>query len=213
MKETAMLPKQLNSFVFVGHFPQAFLDERELFGGKVDLPSVMRMGPIVHCTFDSGRSQLSLTPDRIDVRSSEDTIISDELAEAARTVADKIASQGNLVRVTGIGINCDGVIGRNAIGMRGVEYCNDLVCSNLGQLAGTSEFEALCKVSFNSNSLRYQVRIEPDARSQGDHLFVAVNGHQDVNDNNLLSEKLQRVSEFRKYVEELLNRIAPKKEG
>lgn len=156
---------------------------------------------------------MSLTPARIDLRSTEDIIVSDDLAEAAKTVVAKIASQGHLVNVTGVGINCDVVIGRNAIGMSGVEYCKRLVCSNLGQLADASEFEAMCKISFSRNLLRFQVRIEPDASSHGDHLFVAVNGHQDVSDNDLLAEKLQHVSDFRNYVEEFRSRIAPKKEG
>ena len=208
-----MLLKQLNSFVFVGQFPHAFLDERELFDGKVDLPSVIRMSPIVQCGYDSGKFQLSLTPDRLDLRSTENIIISDELVRAAEKVVSSIASHGHSINVTGVGINCDGVIGRNDIGMSGVEYCNALFHSNLGQLADAPEFAAMCRISFNSNSLRFQARLEPDASSQGDHLFVAVNGHQDVSENDSLSEKLQHVSDFRKYVGEFLSRIAPKNEG
>ena len=76
-----------------------------------------------------------------------------------------------------MGMNCGAVIGRNAIGNSGVEYCADLVSQRMTVLVGAADIHSTCRVVFTEASLRYEVRFEPHANSQGEHLFAAVNGH------------------------------------
>ena len=91
--------KRTNRFVFVGQFPYGFLDERELFGGNVDAQSVMRVNPVIQCTYDAGKYHFGTTPDRIELRASEDEVISDTLADAARTVIGRIDQFRHFVTV------------------------------------------------------------------------------------------------------------------
>ena len=193
--------EQLNSVVVVGQFPHRFLDERELFGGNVDVDTLFQVHPITQCSFGSGKYQLTLTPDRIDLGANETTILSDELVEAARTVADRLDSLQHMVTVTGLGMNCDSAISRNDIGKNGVEYCTELVSAEIEHLIGASKYGSKLSVTFVRHSFRYEIRIEPHAKSQGDHLFVAVNGHQTVEGSEPLLDKFQHVEEFRQYVE------------
>lgn len=197
-----MLIEQLNSVIFVGEFPPGCLDERDLFGGNVDFNTLHKLPQITQCSFASGKYQLLLTPDRIDLRANETTILSNELVEAARTVARRLDGLQQMTKVTAVGMNCDGAIVRNDIGKDGEKYCTELVSADIQHLIGAPEYLTKISVSFPSPPFFYNIRLEPHAKSQGDHLFVAVNGHQTLTNLEPLASKFQRVEEFRLYVKE-----------
>ncbi len=208
MGEFTVLIQQLNSFVFVGTFPHGLLDERELFGGSIDFASIVRVNPITHCSYVSGKFELRMTPDRIDLRANEtDTIISGELAEAAMIIAEKLDDVKNAVSTTALGMNCDGAIRRSHVGLNGSEYCARLASEAVAQLTGASEFNLSSRISFVEKSIRYTVRIEPHAESSGEHLFVAVNSHQQFEGEETMVGKLQQVGDFRRCVKGIRERI------
>ena len=62
--------------------------------------------------------------------------------------------------------------------------------------------------SFLSGAVRYGIRLEPEAQSQGKNLLVAINGHQDVTATDLLKEKMQAVEEVRNHVTGLYDRLS-----
>ena len=212
--ELAVLIEQLNSVVFAGSFPHGLLDERELFGGDIDNSSIVRVNPIIQCSYASGKYHLALTPDRIDVKANElDTVVSAELAEAAQVIASRLDEHRNLATARAIGINCDGVIRQSAVGMTGSEYCTRLASANVQRLAGASSFKLKFNILLFESPLQYSVRIGPHAMSHGDNLFVAVNGHQQVGGADLLSEKLLHIDNFRHFVKKLHKRIVSETEG
>ena len=63
--------------------------------------------------------------------------------------------------------------------------------------------------SFSSGTVRYQVRLEPEVQqSRGKDLVVAINGHQDVTETDVLGEKLQAVGKVREQVTGLHSRLS-----
>ena len=62
--------------------------------------------------------------------------------------------------------------------------------------------------AFMSGAVRYGIRLEPEAQSQGKNLLVAINGHQDVAATDLLEKKMQAVDEVRNQVNGLYDRLS-----
>jgi hypothetical protein len=55
--------------------------------------------------------------------------------------------------------------------------------------------------------VRYAIRLEPHAQSQGENLFVAINGHQDLAATDPIEGKLQAVEGVRSQVAALHRRL------
>lgn len=203
-----MTQSYASSLVFVGTFPTGMFDERELFDGRLDSDQRMITGPVVHCSYASGKYQFLATPERIDLRSTNDPqIIPDALVDAARIVVAGIEDARRAVHVSGVGMNCDTVFDRHLIGGRGADYCLKLVDPAIMALLDAESADTLTRALFKKDALHYEVRFEPHFNSRGDSLFIAVNGHQNVEKAELLDSKIQQVDAFRKYVENLHQRI------
>ena len=161
----------------------------------------------MQCTFAAGKHEYFSGPDRVSMKSLSDTIMPDELIESAQLVADKMDRLAAALKTTGMGFNFDGAIRQSVIGKRGIEFCRDLVTSEVTRIAGSNDFVTKHAIAFEKEGLQYNVRIEPHAGSRGEDLFFAINGHQNVNPGECLLDKIKRHTDFIKHAQGLLNRI------
>ncbi len=206
--------EQNSSIVFVGEFPSVFIDEREIFGGQVDGKNLVRAGPVLQCTFAAGRHEILSTPDRISIKTFSDTIMPDDLIEAAELVASRMDSLAAAIKTTDMGFNFDGAIRQSALGKRGIDYCRDLITDKVARIAGNSDFSSKCAIAFLKGGLQYNIRIEPHARSSGEDLFFAVNGHQKATSGDYLLDKVSRYrGGFVENTQALLDRLESKAVG
>ena len=200
----------MSSLVFVGdQFAAEMFDERALFNGDLDRGGQVRLGPIGQYSYSSGRYRFEVSPPRIDLKYNGPTIMPEALVDAALVVAGTIQPARGAVTVTGFGMNCDTVFDRASTGVSGVDFCSHLIAQRLTDLAGGMSGEAAAKVRFREGVTQYEVRFEPHAVSEGENLYVAVNGHQPVNSSDDLNSKIgqSQVQAFREYVQALERRI------
>ena len=204
-----------SSLVFVGDgFAPGMFDERAVFEdmGSPDEEGQVKIGPIGQFSYGSGKYRFSVTPDRIDLGYNGPTIVPEELLAAAQKIILKIEPAKGAVRVSGFGVNCDTIFDQNDIGESGVSFCsNHLIKSASIVLRGSNKITASsARFYFTEGSIRYDVRIEPHFASNGQNLFVAINGHQEVEKSEDLEGKLKAVSEVRDYVVEFHQRLSSK---
>lgn len=198
----------MSSFVFVGKFPENMFDERELFDGRLDPGGRLHVGPVMQCTYASGVYRFQAMPDRIDLRANTPNIMPETLVKTVQFIVNQLDSAGRAVNLSGLGMNCDTTFDQNLIDTNGRDYCYNLLAkSKMKSIIGSNIGNSLTKVQFIKDAVRYEVRIEPHLQSQGNNLFVAVNGHQNISAQDLMGDKLQYTDTFREYVEGLHRRI------
>lgn len=202
-----MALKYTSTVVFVGgEFPIAVFDERTLFGGDLDSDQ-LRMGPVARYSYSSGTYQFTINRERIDLECTGPDIVPDEVVDAAETIANTIEPVRQIVRVSGFGMNCNAILDQELCGVNGTMFCSQLFEPWIHQLVGASSIEAFGRFRFRDDAMRYDVRLEPHLDSEGEKLFVAVNGHQEVATTEGLSKKLEKVHDFRTYIAALHQRI------
>ena len=198
----------VSSFVFVGNFPENMFDERELFGGRIDPGGRIHAGPVLQCAYAGGVYQFHAVPDRIDLRANTPNIMPETLVEAVQFIVKQLDPLRRAVNISGFGMNCDTTIDQHLIRARGRDYCFNLLARNkIRAIVDTEITNSLTRVQFVKDAVHYNVRIEPHFQSDGNNLFVAVNGHQNINAQDSLGEKLQHTDAFKEYVEGLHRRI------
>ena len=203
-----MVPNHMNSLVFVGgEFPLTMFDERQLFGGNLDPKDQLKVGPIGRFGYSGGKYRFEVVPDRIDLKCNAPDIMPNDLISAARNVANMLEPMRRLVRVSGFGMNCDTVFEKQQIGMTGAEFCLQLINPRAKELVGTPSISVCERVRFRAEVMLFDVRIEPHFNSNGDNLFVAVNGHQEVGVDDPLDSKLGQIGAFQEYVSTFHDRI------
>lgn len=202
-----MAQSYASSLVFVGAFPSEMFDERELFDGRLDAGQRLITGPIVQCSYASGKYRFRAMPDRVDLTATDPEIVPDALVGAARIIVAGIVDAHRAVHVSGFGMNCDTIFDRHSIGTRGADYCLKLADPTIMTLVDAESLDALTRARFEKDAFRYDIRFEPHVNSRGDGLLVAVNGHQDVDRAESLNDKLRQTGAFRAYVENLHQRI------
>ena len=210
-----MAQTHLNNTVLVGNgFPIELFDERKIFDGNLDHGSQVKLGQFAQYNYLSGTSSLTVTPDRVDIRShTSDDIIPDVLVEATTTIFKMIEPVRDALQVTGFGMNCDSVFNQQRTDINGTQFCSQLINQNFINLVAKPNLVGMGRIQFRENKMSYTVRIEPDSQSHGANLYVAVNGHQEVSKDDLLASKLKQVNNFRSYVQKLHNRIVKKMRG
>ena len=104
-------------------------------------------------------------------------------------------------------MNCDTIFEKQQIGMTGAEFCLQLVNHRTEELVGTPSISVCERVRFRCDVMLFDVRIEPHSNSNGDNLFVAVNGHQEVSIDDSLDSKLEQIGTFQEYVSSFHDRI------
>lgn len=206
-----MPPVMMSSIVFVGEqFPRNMFDEREVFGGKLDEDGQIKIGPVGQFRYSRGMYTFDVTPNRIDLKAFKQEIMPEEITEAAKLVGEKLDQVRIAIPVKGVGLNCDIAYDRTKIGMSGNEYCATLGTTKLVELAGTNDIQSFSRMRFQKGSMIYDIRIEPEINSEGEKLYIAVNGHQNVEDEPL-SAKFKAIGEFRDYIEKFDERFSVKK--
>ena len=220
-----------SGFVFAGgEFVASLFDEHSLEEhlGNLDAKNQVRVDSLCHFTYSNGRFSFLVMPDRISIdfstlRKSEspsgnktgnpvDTaIIPKELTAAAKSVVSVLEpyAERKAVRVSGVGINCNLIFNQQEIGLSGLEFCGSRLINPESRdlLGAESEVAPSARFKFDTGKIHLDVRMEPHFDSEGQNLFVAVNGHQGVVEEDSLSNKLLAVEDVEMYVAKLRSRI------
>ena len=199
--------EQNSGIVFVGEFPSVFIDERELFGGRVDRESSTRLRQTLQCTFAGGQHELSANTGQISVTSLSNTTMPGDLIESAELIATKIDALAPVVKISGIGFINNGFIKQNVLGKRGADFCEELFTEKVVRIAGGGKILSLCAISYDIGAFRYNIRIEPYFASEGDDLYFGAHGHQNFKSGDSLTDKLSNLQEFVEHMQEFLLRI------
>ena len=195
-----------SSFVFVGgQFPLTLFDERQLFNGQLD-DEQTKVGQVAQFSYQSGKCRFELTPVRVDLKYTDCSILPPPLVGASEYIAAELESVRRALRVSGVGINCDTVFERSTLSMSGDSFCSKLLTPMVMQLTQTPELQSLPRVRFSWDTVIYDIRIEPHTESQGQNLFVSINGHQNVQDEPL-AVILNRADSVRAYIDHFHQRV------
>lgn len=208
-KDHGIVLRHISSMVFVGEeFAAKMFDERGLFGGELDSDGQVKIGPIAQFNYSAGKYQFACTPVRIDLKCNGPDILPNEVVDAADTIAAVLERGRRSVSVSGFGMNCDTIFDRRLIYKDGKSFCLKLVNHSMSEyLFDRSSFTAEEQYRFVADNVHFSVRIEPHWESDGEHLFVGMNGHQIVSQNDSLESKITIADAFRKYVSALHQRI------
>lgn len=199
----------LSSIVFVGNdFAAKMFDERKLFDAEPDRERQVRVGPFAQFSYSSGSYQFACTPERIDLKYIGPSILPEEVIVATERVILALDNARGAISISGFGMNCDTVFEKQLIPTDGRSFCLGLVNRSNAQRLFDTSFTAEERFRFTLNSVLFSVRIEPHWRSDGDNLFVSVNGHQSVSPNDTWDSKMTKVDTFRKMVSELHYKIS-----
>ena len=205
----AMPISYLSSVVFVGgQFAASMFDEREFCNGFGPLEGEqIKAGPVGHFRYSRGQYGFQVAPDRVDIQCRKAAILPEELITAAEKVIARLEPARSAIPVSGLGLNCDVVFGAREIHQDGRTWCSALTDTPHTQKVFARPVTSFVTCSFQSGGVRYAVRLEPEARSQGENLFVSVNGHQDLTPTDPLRERLGMVGEVRSQITELHHRL------
>ena len=200
------------SLVFVGgEFSPSLINEHdfERYLGGLDAEGLLKVGPVGQYFYSSRKFQVSIAPDRIDLKGFNIDFLQEELISAAKAVIDVLTPVQSVVRVTGFGINCDTLFNQDEIGQTGANFCTDRLISpgSLSLVGGEPYTATTARYYFLRPPIRFDVRFEPHFGSEGRQLIVAVNGHQEVSQNVPLLEVLDAVPTVRAYVDGLHSRL------
>ena len=209
-----MAQTRMSSVVFVGgDFPPTVFDERTLFGGRLDAEQ-LRIGPVGQFSYASGGYRFEVGPGRIDLKDTGLAVFSDELLDAAVTVARMVEPMRRAIPIMGLGFNCDSTFSPKDIGASGKDYCSRLVSDGVSTLIGHEDSLSAIRVNFKVGPIVYTVRMEPHMQTEERDLFVAINGHQNVSlDDPSLDKMLDRVREVRAYVNGIYDRLTENAES
>lgn len=196
-----------NAVVVVGErFDPGMVSPERLFDRAVD-PTRLLAGPIAQYTYGSGVCAFQLTPDRIVVSTQSQEVLPEELRLAADKLFFDLENIRAAIDVNGVGLNCDAVLPMSA--NKGREISNSLTQFDmLRDIAGMPHMaEAKTSLVYDLNGVVCTLRIEPEHESGGQNLFVAVNGHQNVNQSFALAKTLDAFTLFRNHVESIHDSI------
>ena len=200
----------LSSIVFVGsNFTASVFDERALFADVGELDSnQVKAGPIGQFSYAGGTYQFLVTPDRINLLCNLSEIIPEPLVSLAHKVVEVLKPVKAVMSVTGVGINCEANFEPDVIGCTGNKFCEAIAVNQMSKyIIGLDPSQVGTQFYLQDQNVRYSIRIEPRFDTGGRSLFVAVNGHQNVTEQDQLSDKLGAVSGVRDYAIALHQRI------
>ena len=200
------------SLVFVGgEFSPNLINEHDLEThlGKLDTEGLLKVGPIGQYFYSSRKFQVSIAPDRIDLKGFGVSFLQEELISAASAVIGVLNPVQSVVRVTGFGMNCDTLFDQDEIGQTGTQFCIERLINpaSLSFVGGESHLATTARYYFLQPPVRFDVRFEPHFGTEGRQLFVAVNGHQEVSQQAQLLDLMDAVPTVRAYVDGLHSRI------
>ena len=200
------------SIVFVGgEFSPNLISEHDLEShlGDLDTEGLLKVGPIGQFSYSSRKFQVTVAPDRIDLKGFNVTFLQEELVSAAKAVIEVLSPVRNIIRVTGFGMNCDTLFDQSEVGQTGASFCTQRLISpeSLSFVGGDPYMATIARYYFLRSPIRFDVRFEPYFSSEGRQLFVAVNGHQEVSQQVPLPNLLDAIPIVREYVDGLHSRL------
>ena len=208
---TPTIAPVFNSIVFAGsEFSPRLLDERTFFDGNPDPSTFFKAGPIGNFQYLEGQYSISVNPDRIELHTSVPEVLPDPLVAAAREIAERLEPVRSLVSVTGVGFQTNCVLSRNDLGVDGRTFCMNFAPSPeamsglLGREAGDVEVFGRVRLSFGQ--MIYDIRVEPEQKSRGQNVWVAIHRHQNI-DSSATSFGLSDHDDHRMIVAQVIERL------
>lgn len=196
-----------NMVVLVGdHFNAAMTSPEQLFDKDMD-PDRYWVGTHGQFTYGSGTCGLSVSPNRIELTVYSEEVMPDDLISATGRLLVILDSIRVAITVSGMGFNCDSVIPTTE--RSGTDISNSLArLDQLKKIADVSTpMTSHTSSIYNLGNILYNLRIEPENASNGRNLYVAVNGHQSVDESSSLTSKLDECDPFRNHVRSLHDNI------
>lgn len=190
-----------NTVVVVGdRFGPAMVSPERLFDRAIDPATRILFGPISQCSYDPGTCEFQLTPDRIAVSVHSQDVMPDELRLAAESLFSDLENVRMAIAVHGVGLNCE--VALPVSEGNGVDISNSL--ARLDELkaivGGPSSATAKTSLNYVLNGVICTLKVEPELASDGQNLFVAINGHQNVEQSSALSDTLAAFEMMRDHV-------------
>lgn len=196
-----------NMVVLVGdHFNAAMTSPEQLFDKDMD-PDRYWVGTHGQFTYGTGTCGLSVSPNRIELTVYSEEVMPDDLISATGRLLVILDSIRVAITVSGMGFNCDSVIPTTE--RSGTDISNSLArLDQLKKIADVSTpMTSHTSSIYNLGNILYNLRIEPENASNGRNLYVAVNGHQSVDESSSLTSKLDECDPFRNHVRSLHDNI------
>lgn len=202
-----------SSVVFVGDgfSPSLFKADRyaTLLGEADDQNLVIT--PVVSQQFfpDSGY-RIFITPDRFEItRETVDTIFPDDMADFIHTITHTL-QKTDIPTFKALGFNISLTVPQEILGTTGAEYCRKAFLPNaeFTTRMGADKFIAnTAKLVFQKSHVRYIIDVEPHFASNGNHLHIKVNAHQDIGPDNSLEDAIAAHEEVKLYLATVPDRI------
>ena len=209
------VPFTKSSVVIIGdNLSPVMVDRSAVFGGEIDRDSLTVAGAFLHCTYDHGQFSVSVVPNRLDFRVHEsDEVMPHELVEAASQILDVLDQNISGVVISGVAMNHDRItpMGSESGTQSGSEFWRSSFQDGLiSQITGEapSTIWPSSVLRWWHDSIGISLRIEPERASEGQNLFVAVNGYQEINEQTSLRSALSRIGEFKLAAENIHERIS-----
>lgn len=206
------MPKSIiNALVFVGReFNTSMIDERRLMDTFGPLTGdQIKAGPVGQFRYANDGASLSVAPDRIDIRQAGREVLPQSLIQAGRDVAQQVEPIRGFI--SAVGINCELTFYSQEIGKEGKDFCTELTATPLfAQVCSQHLPVAVHSVAYAFRGIaieQYNIRLEPEHRTQGRNLFVALNAHQTIVFSDNLQQKLEAIEEVRGQVELLHQQV------
>ena len=205
-----------SNVVFVGsELHRQIFDEREVFSAPMGSDCVM-FGPAGDYTYGPGDIfKFSVVPNRISVaHNTGQIVLSKALQRAATIVTQALQAQNEGHGVTGLGINFDTVFVQSEDGVTGADFCQSLAnVENIRATTLSSVKYVQPHVVVLKGGVQYTIRFEPHHGSGGANLYFSINGHQNVDPNDDLQEKLGKIESVRSYVNSLCDSLQTQFQG
>ena len=209
------MPKEIvSSLTFVGdRFSVSLFDEQELcddFGPLTE--ERFRAGDIGRFRYMDGEYEFRVELDRINLVSYKQDIVPPELMKAAQKIAAKLESVKSDIEIFTVGISCNCIFSSEEIGEEGIDFCRTLADTSFSRrfFEKSPPFTATVTFSlstFSNTTVHYAMRFEPDGESGGEDIAVAINGHDHIEEEDSLKEKLEVLEEVRGNVEAIHGRL------
>ena len=198
-----------SGIVFVGeNFHRLMFDAGELFQSEPDRGEDSVSGPLAQFSYGSGAYKFVVVPDRVSVLHTADAMMSEELYRAGETVAEAIREHQQPHEVQGLGMNVQARLTQAVEGPSGVEFCHRLMdSSKVEHITAARTWHGFVRMAYYRGGVQYALRIEPELTSEGANLFMHVNAHQNITEQDDLRPKVALLPEVKAYLMGLYQRI------
>lgn len=193
----------LSSVVFApggGGFKPSLFDFSTFFDGEQDSDVALHeLGGFAQVFYSSKRYEVSMVPDRLDLKCHGDDAVGivDPLIRTAHQVCNVLQPLSAVLSINALGFNNDFQVESPA--KTGLDLFSELV--NVEALRQLVPFEQLSpsnslRVVRLIDDLRIAVTFEPHVQSEGNHLYVHVNGHIVIQPGTTLLDAVRNVENY-----------------